>query len=161
MNKITINYESIADTGLNINQLKQSNCFSSEYEHLFQDSKGALTQVYGDDVDSIFEVAISKLNPNDIQVEILQGFQEQLKYIENCIDPERLKFTITRAMDNEICINRKATTGGRVKLIINEDGTIALSFLPDKGSNQGKSLDFYSIENQDNFERIAYDFFIF
>jgi hypothetical protein len=161
MSNITLNAANAVGSGMNIQQLKQSKCFGqTEYDKVLKDNEGTLTQVYGDDVNSIFWVAYNNLIPNKLQTEILHLFQEKLHYIEKQIDPERLKFTITKAMDDEICINRKATSGGRIKLIINDDGVIAFSFLPDKGNKREKVLDFYIMSSVD-FETLAFDFFSF
>lgn len=161
MINITINPHpnKTSDSGLDIQRLKESSYFRDreEYSDLVKNNAGSLTQAYGNDASSIFMVAYQDLVPNAIQMEILSSFLLALISIENMIDPERLKFTITKAMDNEICINRPATTGGRVKLIINDDGVIALSYLPNKTSQRKSELEFY--DKNTEFESLAYSFF--
>ena len=160
MSNINLNIPEDVESGMNIQQLKQSKYFEGieYYDKVLENNNGTLTQVYGDDVNSVFLVAHKKLLPNKEQTEILHFFQEKLNYVEKQIDPERLRFTITKAMDDEICINRKATSGGRIKLIINDDGVIAFSFLPDKGNKEKKLLTFHTVDTAD-FESLAFTFF--
>jgi|SRR5579871_4107925 len=162
MNNTTINIINSNNGGLNISQLKQSQIFNKDYECLWKENNKVetSTQSYGNDVGNIFKVAIINLLPNEIQNEILNSLQEKLIFIEKQIDPDRLLFSITKAMDDEICINRNASSGGRVKLIVNDDGVITLSYLPDKNSKKEKVLDFYSKENVD-FENLVYQIFSF
>lgn len=161
MSNITINPDSDQANGLDLRQLKQSEYFrEKEYNNLLKDNAGSLTQVYGNDVNSIFIVAQQYLSPNGLQIEILKYFLEAFLYIEDKIDPERLKFSITKAADDEICINRKATGSGRVKIIINDDGIIAFSYLPSTNIDSKGVLDFYNKGNTD-FETLSYNFFSF
>ena len=158
-NSIAINLDAVSPVGLNLQQLKQSEYFGEEYGTLLKNSAGSLTQAYGYDVSSTFMVAKHDLRPNDLQTEILNLFLEKFFLIEDQIDPQRLQFTITKAMDDEICINRKAAVGGRVKIIINDDGVIAFSFLPDPAaSGCATVLDFYS-KDKLGFKGLSYLFF--
>jgi hypothetical protein len=161
MNNITINPNNKSESGLDLQKLKESNYLrDKEYDEILKVNSGSLTQAYGNDTVSIFRVAYQDYMPNDLQIEILDLFRSALLNIEKEIDPERLKFTITKAMDNEICVNRNATNGGRVKLIVNDDGVIALSFLPNKISNKKSELEFYE-KNIVDFELLAYLFLIY
>ena len=160
-NVITINTNNKSESGLDLQKLKESNYMrDKEYNGLLKENAGSLTQAYGNDTLSRFRVAYQYLMPNDLQIEILDLFRSALITIENKIDPERLKFTITKAMDDEICVNRQATNDGRVKLIVNDDGVIALSFEPNKGSNKNSVLEFFNKDTAD-FETLAYYFFKF
>lgn len=160
MSNIKLNTSDVKDSGLNIQELKESQCFgSSEYDKILENNEGALTQAYGNDVNSIFLVAYKSFSPNPSQIEILQSFENSLHYIEQQIDPKRLKFTITKAEDDEICINRKAETSGRVKIIINDDGVIAFSYLPDKYSKNENVLEFYRPKENIDFESLVFRFF--
>jgi hypothetical protein len=161
MNSITINENNKTEAGLDLQKLKESNFMRENgYNELLKDNAGSLTQAYGNDTISTFRVAYQNLKPNDLQIEILDLFRAALMVIEDKIDPERLRFTITKALDDEICINRAATSGGRVKLIINDDGVIALSYIPSKTSSKKSALEFHDQENAD-YEALAYTFFKF
>lgn len=155
MNNVTLNPQQTQYSSLNISRLKQSE-FSELYNDILEHVKGALTMPYGDDVGSIFLVGHACQSPNEIQADTLRKFQQCFEFIEKSIDPERLKFSITKAADEEICLNRPATSGGRVKLIVHDDGVIALSYLPK--SADGKILEFYN-RGEADFEALTYSFF--
>jgi hypothetical protein len=158
---ITINVSNRVESGLDLQKLKESNYMRDrEYDNLLAITAGSLTQAYGNDAISVFRVAYQDLLPNDLQIEILDRFRAALIVIENMINPDRLRFTITKAMDDEICVNRPATNGGRVKLIVNDDGIIALSFIPNRESAYNDVLEFYNLNSVD-FELLAYSFFKF
>ncbi len=158
MNSITINTANNTDSNISIQQLRQSKFNRAQYDKLMAETKGSLTISYGDDVDGTFLIANTNLTINDVQQKVIDSFREQFKIIEKTIDPERLKFSITGAMDGEICINRKSTFDGRVKLIIHDDGLIALSFVSSSYNNGKDILEFFNLENTD-FEQLSYRFF--
>jgi hypothetical protein len=159
-NTTAINLIGDSPVGLNLQQLRQSEYFGDEYIAVLKNSEGSLTQVYGYDVSSTFMVAKHDLRPNPLQTEILNTFLYEFFLIEDKIDPQRLQFTITKAMDDEICINRDASFGGRVKVIIHDDGVIALSFLPDANNRRKKELIFCK-HFEANYDKISLRFFSF
>ena len=147
----------IVDEGVNIQQLQQTEFGNEAYYKMAEQVKGTLTQTYVIDVDDIFIHAYAKLEPNEEQYAVLLKFQESLIGIEEKIDPDRLTFSITKAVDDEICINRNASSGGRVKIIIHDDGLIAYSFIPEIGNHKPKELSFYESDTLD-FEGLSYQF---
>jgi hypothetical protein len=160
MSNITINPQSKSDnSNFNPSALKQSTFFKNSYSELIDNIKGSLTQAY-QDVDNIFLIANKDFTPTDLQLCTLAKFRDVFCQISEAIDPLRNNFTITKAMDDEICINRKTTSEGRAKIIIHEDGTFALSFLPYSGNPAPSFLEFYRIDNAD-IESLSYSFFGF
>lgn len=126
------------------------------YEKVFTRVEGSLTTVSDNDAASRIVVAINNLQPSEPQVGCLNEFIAAFKYVEKCIDPSRLNFTVTKSVENEICINH-FSTDGLSKIIIDEDGSIAHSFISYKGINKPDSLEFY--EGDIDFEVLTYDLF--
>ena len=161
MSNLSMNVQDVKqNAGLNIQELKQSEIWNNANNDLILLNNNSLTQVYGGDVSAIFRTAYFKLSMSELQYSIVNAFQECFLSIESKIDPQRLTFTITESVDNEICINRKASTGGLVKLCIENDD-IMLSFIPDKQNSKSKSIDFFTYGEDADLESITYRFFSF
>ncbi len=158
MNNISIT-TTYNEKNLDFQELRQSELLSDIYLKIADQIKGSLTQTYIYDADEIFGRAYTELAPSAAQLDILGSFQVVFNYIEKQIDPLRQKFTITKTVDDEICINRKASSGGKVKIIINEDGIITLSFIPDKELGRSNFLEFY--DELVDFEMLSFKFFEF
>lgn len=126
-------------------------------------NKGGLNQTYGD-INSKFELALAILSPNEDQTEILHEFQSVISHVQKVIAPDRLLFYITKAGDDEICINRSTRNQGVAKIIIHPEKLIALSFItPMKEPSTNNYLEFFNEEENSNtdFEMIIYKFFSF
>lgn len=128
------------------------------YESVFKKFEGSVTTVIDNDSATIFNVAINELNPNDIQLNILNEFKSAFKYVESCIDPARLKFQITKTVDGDICINRTSELGIS-KFIVHDDGLIAYSFVAFKGVNAKDTLEFYEDKSVIDYEKFTYRLF--
>lgn len=161
MDTHTLNRSKFASkSGINKYQLLQSDSddIRLAYEQVFSKVNGSLTTVVDNDSTSKFNVAInsfSSITPE--QLECIKQIETAFVYIERQIDPNRLYFSITRASDNEICINR-SNESGLSKIIVHEDGLIALSFIAFRGVDKPDSLAFYE-EPQPNYESIVFRFF--
>jgi hypothetical protein len=129
---------------------------SKAYNDVFEKASGPLSLVEDNDVRSKFDVAIATLNPNPLQISLLYHFLESFASIENEIDPNRLNFEITKAMDDEICITKTSELGVS-KIILNDDGVVALSFISFKSVDKKDVLDFYTIDNLD-YEGLSFSF---
>ena len=128
------------------------------YKKIFEQVEGSVTTVSDNDSGTRINIAISNLNPNEIQVKCLRFFQKAFKYVESCIDPARLNFTVTLAEDDEICINRISDIGVS-KIIIHEDGLIAHSFISFKLSDKKDILDFYDDCETIDYESLTFKLF--
>lgn len=126
------------------------------YENVFAKVEGSLTTVVGNDAISKFNVAIASLQPTLLQNDAINNLKTSFRDIESKIDPIRLNFTIAKALDNEICINRVSEIGVS-KIIIHEDGVIAYSFIGFKQTDKQDVLDFF--EGIIDYELITYKFF--
>jgi hypothetical protein len=153
-----MNNNSKLATELNTVKLKQSSYFDELYNKGLNLNNDALTQRYGNDAATIFKFSFVQFELSDFQSNILASFQENFSDVEEAIEPERLKFSITAAMDNEICINRKTANGELVKIIIHEEATVAFSYISNNPEND--LLEFYD-EEQVDFEFMTYRFFTF
>lgn len=156
MNNSALNFTPNQVLNTNLAFLKQGDSFTDQYDKVLKSIQGTLTGDYKD-VINIFKQASMTLNPNEQQAEMMSLFRAEFERIQKTIDPERLSFSITRGTDDEICLNRKATSGGIVNLIIHEDGLIALSFIPSKSSMLDKYIGFVQPSNAD-YESLAYQF---
>ena len=135
----------------------QSQDINDIYNNVFSTVEGSLTTVIDNDAESKFNIALNSFYPKNEQLKALEGFQIAFKNIEKVIDPAKLNFTISKALDDEICLNRILEIGIS-KIIIHDDGLIARSFIGYKGDHNKKdSLDFY--ENEVDFESITLKFF--
>ena len=126
------------------------------YNVVFKNAEGSFTTVSNNDTTSKFNVAIMQFNPTEEQSKAISNLITCFKEIERIIDPKRLNFSVTQAMDNEICVNRISEIGIS-KIIIHEDGVLALSFIAFKGIEKKSTLDF--VENETDYEELAYKFF--
>lgn len=134
----------------------QSKEIRDAYEEVFAKVEGSLTTVADNDATTKFKVAFNSLHPTACQIEVLNNLQSSFKDVEKIIDPVRLNFEITKALDDEICINR-ASDLGISKIIIHEDGLIAYSFVAFKNVAKNDSLVFF--EEGVDYEAITYHFF--
>lgn len=135
----------------------QSKEITDAYAEVFAKVEGSLTTVADNDATTKFNVAFNSLNPTESQIEVLNYLQSSFKYIEKVIDPVRLNFDITRALDDEICINRIDESIGVSKIIIHEDGLVAHSFIAFKGVAKNDKLDFF--DNGVDYETLTFNFF--
>jgi hypothetical protein len=127
------------------------------YSDVFSSVEGSLTTVVDNDVESIINIAVNQLTPSNEQILELNKFRDAFNYIESVIDPEKLNFTITKAVDDEICINH-ISKNGVSKIIIHEDGMIAQSFVAFNGVDKKDSIEFY--EGNIQYQQLAYKFFL-
>jgi len=161
MSEIIIDTNNIKqDKGLNKYNLlqSQSDDIRHQYNEVFELVQGSLTTVTDNDAQSKFNVAISILEPTAHQTETLIRFRDSFKNIEAQIDPERLRFEVDKAADNEICIYRKSINGV-TNIIINDDGSIAFSFIAYKDANKNDVFDFYDNCDQFDYESLVFKFF--
>ncbi len=129
---------------------------TNAYEQVFAVIDGSLTTVADNDATSKINIAMTSLKPTAEQVNALNEFHSAFKFIETRIDPLRLNFDISKALDDEICINRTSDFGVS-KIIIHEDGLIAYSFISYKGVDKIDILDFYS--DSIDYETLTFNFF--
>jgi len=160
MSNLTINPSSKGGSPLNVLFLNESSFGKKSYERIVEQQKGSLTQNYVADVIDIYSEALFKLESDTepLQIEILRTFAYHHDILAKTIDPNRHDFTITTASDGEICINRKVSNGGRVKIIIHDEGLIAFSYLPGKLDPEKERLDFFNYSKID-IEKLLYNFF--
>lgn len=153
------NASSTLGDGLNKYQLLQSGSedITAIYEKIFEGTEGSLTMVIDNDAISKFRVAIVTYTPTGVQCGILEKFENSFRNIENEIDPDRLSFTVTKAYDDEICINRTSELG-LSKIIINDDGVIAFSFIAYKDVQRNDILLFWDAPQDQDYESITYKF---
>lgn len=155
MSNLVVNTDAKNSSKLSLSELRQSQVYDKV--GLLPKLSGTLTQTYGANVWDIFLSTIS-LQPTEAQQKVLELFKETFVSIEEAIDPNRQEFTISKGTDDEICISRKASTGGRVVIIIHEEGQIALSFIPTPENNTyGEELSF--LDNTVDIEGLSYQFF--
>ena len=126
------------------------------YKEVFSKTEGSFSTVSDNDAITKFNVASAQFDPTVEQMETMNKLATSFKKIESEIDPTRLNFYISKATDNEICINRESDTGIS-KIIIHEDGIIGLSFIAFINSNKKNNLEFY--ETDADFESLTYKFF--
>ncbi len=131
--------------------------FKQAYEAVFEIAEGSLTTVSDNDAAGKIRVAMNLYSPNEEQVRQLQNFLAAFKAIESQIDPEKLSFFITKATDDEICINRTMSSGIS-KLIIHDDGLIAYSYISYTSDQSKDELTFYATDQLD-FESLSYQLF--
>lgn len=145
--------------GLNKYDLLQtvSEDVKKAYGDIFDKVEGSLTTVSDNDTSQKIKVAIVTLQPYKVQLEILLRIQEAFSAIENNIDPTRLQFTITKAMDDEICINRNSDFG-LSKIIINEDGIVIRTFTAYRNITSSDEFEVYE-HGVNDYEHLAYKFF--
>jgi len=129
---------------------------TNAYEQVFAVMDGSLTTVSDNDATSKINIAMTSLKPTAEQIIALNEFHAAFKYIETRIDPLRLNFDITKALDEEICINR-VSDFGISKIIIHEDGLIAYSFIAYKNISKEDILDF-QLDGVD-YESLTFKFF--
>lgn len=157
MNDLTLNSQPTFD-GINKYGLLQS---ESEYVReiyaaVFEKVKGSYTTISDNDASGRFDVAIATFQPTDLQLDQLLSFKDAFKTVETKIDPNRLKFSIAKALDNEICINKESASG-LSKIIIHDDGLIAFSFISFSGVEKPDVLEFYDCDL--DYEQLAYQLF--
>jgi len=113
------------------NELNQSNVFGEQYKVRLDEPVSSIISVSSfKDVQDLFSSIVVKNNLTDFQLEALRylfmGFHE----IRNALDPEKLKtFNFTMNADDEFLVYRRSSIG-LTNIIIHEEGTIALSFIP-------------------------------
>lgn len=159
-NTVTINVDALSEQGgVNKMELLQSKRpdIVERYEAVFAKVEESFTTVTDNDSQHKIRVAVAVLCPNELQTAILYSIAEALKEVEQKIDPNRLQFTITKAMDDEICLNR-TSANGLAKIIINEDGLVVLTFTAVKESAKANQFIPYT-EGIGDYEALAYDFF--
>jgi hypothetical protein len=114
-----------------INRLQLLNIDSSEINSIYEsnlETLGApITINYDNNSNSKFQNCYVLLHPNAIQTTILQEFRKYFNLVETQIEPDKIDFSITKALDGEICINKK-TNNGLAKIIINDDGVVVFTF---------------------------------
>ncbi len=129
-----------------------------QYEEVLEQVEGSLTTVADNDTLSKLQVAITKFEPFPEQIEKILKFQKSFDAIEDQIDPERLQFEVDKAADDEICIFRKSEHGVS-NIVINEDGSVALSFIAFKGASKTDVFSFYEAHEEADFESFVLTFF--
>lgn len=157
---ITINpHTTLSSDGLNKYDLLQSVSpdIRQAYENIFNKVEGSLTTVSDNDTVQKIRVAIATLQPNKYQTDILLKISDAFSSIETSIDPTRLQFNITKATDDEICMNRISDKGFST-IIINEDGVVVLSFIAHKGVNESDIFEVFET-NITDYEGFSYKFF--
>ncbi len=131
----------------------------SFYQKITDPLAGSLTTVLDNDASSKFNVAYQELNPLQEQRWALEALQTAFQKIDLEIDPDRLNFYLSKAQDDEICINRRSPLG-ITTLIVHEDGTLALSFIALPESGVSDSLEFLDNPATVDWEKVAYWFFM-
>lgn len=88
-----------------------------------------------------FTNALVKLRPNAQQMLTLQQLEKALEARAQNLSAEQMNFSLTRAQDDEICLNRR-TQAGVSTVLVHEDGSVAFSFISLPGSPQPDVLEF-------------------
>lgn len=159
-NTVTINPTSAPTPGgINKMDLLQSKDpeILEMYEQVFANADDSFTTVVDNDSAQKIKVAVTALQPNELQVEHLLKIKEAFRLVEKKMDPARLRFTIDRAMDDEICLSR-TSNDGLAKIIINDDGLVVLTFVAYRGINKPDKFLPYT-EGVSDYEGLAYEFF--
>ena len=127
------------------------------YRDVFASTEDSYTTVVDNDSVQRIKIAATTLQPNSSQLDILLQIKDAFNEVETKIDPSRLQFNVTKAADDEICINR-TSSNGLAKIIINDDGLIVLTFTAFRGINKPDSFIPYT-EGVADYEALAYAFF--
>jgi len=123
-------------------ELNQSNVFGDQYkERLDGNVSSAISVSSFKDVQDMFSSIVVNNKLTSFQLEALTylffGFHE----IRNALDPEKLKtFNFTMNNEDEFLVYRKSSIG-LTNIIIHEEETIALSFIPFDPNSQS-SIEF-------------------
>jgi len=128
------------------------------YSNIFNNVEGSLTVASDNDAVTKINIARANLNLTPFQIKVLDSFKNAFVEIENNIDPNRLLFSISKSLDDEVCITRFSELGIS-KIIINESELIAYSFIAYKNVGQKDILDFYTFEFNIDFETVSFNFF--
>lgn len=147
------------ETGINRYDLLQS---ASEeviraYKQVLEPVSGSFTVVADNDAEAKIRVALAQLRPTEAQAQVLRALGVTLRGL-NLTDPKRMNFTVARAQDDEIYL-RRCSLAGVSKLIINDDGSIAYSFLGLPGAIRPDVLQFVEEPSNNDWEGLAYSFF--
>lgn len=128
------------------------------YNEVFEKVQGSYTTVSDNDLQDKFKVAIELLEPSENQVSFLKCLSLNFLEIESLIDPVKLQFDISRAIDHEIVLSRRSEDGIS-NIIINDDGSIAFSFIAYKNSSKADVYQFYDVEEYVDCQILAFTFF--
>jgi hypothetical protein len=146
-----------------INRLQLLNIESIDinaiYENNLESLSAPVTINYDNNSDSKFENSYTLLYPNPIQTTILQEFRKYFNLVETQIEPDKIDFSITKAMDDEICINKK-TKNGLAKIIINDDGVVVFTFNAFANTDEKDEFTPLYVHDRNSFdyERFCYTF---
>ena len=138
-------------------ELKQSVTFGTQYEDLLDLSETtAFNNPLFEDIKEVMNNIILKHEGlNDFHKSMLYLIFDAFNTVRHKIDPKRLKpFDNAFNNDSELLLFRKSESG-LTNIIINPDDCIAFSYIPN--SSAEKRI-FYFLEQNGDFEKLAYDF---
>ncbi|TAF73171.1 MAG: hypothetical protein EAZ53_13555 [Bacteroidetes bacterium] len=145
---------------MNIAELNvvESQSIKESYKKDFSNSEPSLVVNLVNDLDASFDIAHTKFSMTNEQIKCIELLRVCFLKLQSVMDPNRLYFTFSNAVDGEICLNR-ISENGISKLIINEDGVLAYSFISYKNSTKKDVLDFFT--NEVDGELVALKFLSF
>lgn len=140
-------------------ELSQSEVFGNLYEGLLENTlSNAFSNPLIEDISELYNNILLKFEKlTDFQKEILTNIFNEFNNIRINIDPNRLKpFEYYYNADEELLLYRE-TKSGLINIIINADECLAFSYIP-KGDEKRV---FYFLQQNGDFEKLAYNFFSF
>ena len=134
---------------------------NDSYSKTLQNLANAVTSVIDNNSTAKIENAIDLFDLSPIQTDILNHFKLAFQETEKKMEPDKIDFSISKAMDNEICLN-KFTKEGVSKIIINDDGFVVYSFIAFATSNKQDIFNSLGvIDAAFDFEKLTYNFLSF
>ncbi len=139
-------------------ELGQSQLFGQEYEHLLSRNLGNTHPGLHSELNDLFNnILCEHVGLTDFQKAMLFNLLFAFSEIREKIDPSRLSpFQYYTNEDDELVFFRK-THKGVIHIVINPEDCIAYSYI---GVDKKRILKFYHNHNQEEFEGLAYKFFI-
>jgi len=138
-------------------ELVQSETFGDFYEEILDSNEGSsFCNPLIEDVSELLENILLKYESlTAFQKDVLYKIFSEFNHIRTTIDPKRLKsFTHDLNEDEELLLFRESENG-LINIIINPEDCIAFSFIP----NNEQKRTFYFIDQNGDFETLAYNFF--
>ena len=138
-------------------ELTQSQVFGEQYQELLSYSEStAFNNPVIEDVAELLNHIIVKYELlTDFQKGILIRLFDEFNNIRINIDPKRLKSFYHYYNEDQELLMYRETTSGLINIIINPEECLAFSFIP----NNEQQRQFYFVHPDEDFERLAYDFF--
>lgn len=138
-------------------ELTQSETFGSFYEDILDSNEGSsFSNLLIEDVWDLLEnISLKYESLTPFQKDMLHKIFTEFNNIRTTIDPKRLKSFDHHLNEDEELLLFRESENGLINIIINPEDYIAFSFIP----SGEKSRKFYFIDENGDFETLAYNFF--